>query len=126
MRTKSQDGRRARTKGLSFERFIANELKSIFPKARRWLENHKDDCNGIDLVNTGVFKFQCKKLKRYAPIERINEIQCFQELGDIPVLVTAGDNKPPMAVLSFEHFKQMVEAVAAIEEFKDYITGRAV
>lgn len=94
----------ARAKGHSFERLIANSLKEIFPNARRQLEYHEADCNGVDIANTEHFKFQCKKLRRYASITAIEEVQCDEEIGDIPVLVTAGDGQRPMAVLPFDDF----------------------
>lgn len=101
----------ARTKGHSFEREIAIELREIFPHARRQLEYHARDAKGIDIANTGDFKIQCKKLKRYASVNTILEVQCDKSLGDIPVLITAGDNQPKVAVLYFDDFLRMVKAV---------------
>lgn len=95
-------GKHSRTKGHSFERLVAIMLREIFPNARRQLEYHLDDCLGVDIVNTGVFKFQCKKMRKYAPISCIKEIQCDSELGDVPVLVTAGDREEAMAILPFK------------------------
>ena len=105
-RTASQNGRRSRAKGAAFEREVAIIFRNVFPDARRRLENHKDDANGVDLMNTGRFKIQCKKLKDWAPVGRIKEITL--EEGDIPVLITAGDNKPAMAVLPLEDFMDLV------------------
>jgi len=101
---KALSGKRNRAKGLAFERQVAIWLRDIFPGARRWLENHKDDANGIDLQGTGCFRFQVKKLKGYCSVATINEIKCEPELGDVPVLVTAGDNLPAMAVLPLKDF----------------------
>lgn len=103
-------GRRARTKGHSFEREVAIALRHIFPEARRHLEYQDQEANGIDLVNTGSFKIQCKKLKTYAPVNTIEEVQADRLLGDVPVLVTAADNARPMAVLDFEDFIKLVES----------------
>jgi hypothetical protein len=103
----------ARQKGLSFERKIANDLRVVFPNAARQLEFQKDCAKGIDLRETGRFKFQCKKLKAYAPITCLSEVVCDSALGDIAVLVTAGDNKPPVAVLSFEDFLELLQIATA-------------
>lgn len=92
-------GRRARKKGHGFEREIAIQLREVFPGARRHLEYQDCEANGIDLVGTGLYRIQCKRLKKYAPISLIEEVQCDELMGDIPVLVTAGDSKPTMAVL---------------------------
>lgn len=103
-------GRRARSKGHSFEREVAKLLRPLFPEARRHLEYQDAEANGVDLVNTGPFRFQCKKLKKYAPITTIGEIQCDPLSGEIPVLVTAGDGQPPMAVLPFDDFLRLARA----------------
>jgi hypothetical protein len=92
-------GKSSRTKGHSFERFIANELKAIFPNAKRQLEYQIDSCKGVDLSDTGKFKIQCKKHKSYVSIGTIAEVKCDRANGDIPMLITAGDRKEPIAAL---------------------------
>lgn len=101
-------GRRARTKGHGFEREVAIALRSVFPDARRHLEYQDVEANGVDLVETGEFKIQCKRLKKYASISMIEEIVCDELFGDVPVLVTAGDSKPAMAVLPFEELIRLI------------------
>ncbi len=101
--------KRSRTKGHSFERFIANTLRGLFPNARRQLEYHSADCNGVDIMHTGPFKIQCKKLKKYSPITAIEEVKCDRSAGDIPVLVTAGDNLEAMVVLPLSDFIKLLE-----------------
>lgn len=99
----SKRGRNSRRKGAQFERDVANALRLVWPYARRHLENHEDDAaEGRDLMNTGDYRFQLKKLKNYAPINCIKEVKTIRELGEIPVLVTAGNGTEPMAVLPFE------------------------
>lgn len=101
-------GKRSRTKGHSFEREIAKTLRDLFPNSRRHLENHKEDARfGTDIVGIEPFRIQCKKLKKYAPITCIEEVNADRCLGEIPVLITAGDKKEPMAVLPFEDFLSM-------------------
>jgi hypothetical protein len=103
VKTKSQLGKLSRRKGHQFERDIANKLKEIWPNARRHLENHEDDAKeGKDLLGTGDFKFQLKRLKRYAPINCIDELKVDRLLGDVPILITAGNNLEAMAVMPFD------------------------
>jgi hypothetical protein len=98
-------GAYARRKGHDFERWVANELRVVFPKARRHLENHEDDAKqGVDLMGTGGYCFQLKKLKAYAPINNIRQIK----KAGTPVLVTAGDGLEPMAVLPFKVFVRLL------------------
>lgn len=101
-------GRASRKKGHQFERDVAIMFRGIFPGARRQLEYHEDDCLGVDIAGTGRWKVQCKKLRDYAPISRIREVQCNRVLGDVPILVTAGDNKEPMAVLPLEDLLYLI------------------
>lgn len=92
-------GKRSRTKGHSFERWVALQLQAVFPRAKRKLEYQVDECQGVDIENTGVFRIQCKAYKDYAPISKIFEVQ--YRGGEIPILVTKGDRKEPMAVIPF-------------------------
>lgn len=110
MKKKRGGGRHARTKGHSFERELAIMLRPIFPNARRQLEYHEGDCNGVDLMNTGFFKFQSKKCKSYVSVNTIDEIQCDRLIGDIPVLVTAADHKPAMAVLHWDDLLALIRS----------------
>lgn len=108
----SARGRWARRKGAQFERDIANRLKPIFPNARRHLENHENDAAlGADIMGTGRYRFQLKKLKRYAPITAIFEVKAVREVGECPILLTAGDNEEIMAVLPFEELLYLLKAV---------------
>lgn len=83
-------------------------MRVVFPEARRLLEYNAQDANGVDLQGTAHFRFQCKKLKTYASVNTIDEIQCSRDLGEVPVLVTAADNKPAMAILSFDDFLDLI------------------
>ena len=103
-------GARSRTKGHSFERAIAIRLREIFPDAKRHLEYQCDEANGVDISGTGPYLFQCKKLKKYAPVTCIQEIKHDPDF-DIPVLVTAADREEPMAVLPFSELLILLKAV---------------
>lgn len=101
--------RGVRQKGHSFEREIAIALRVVFPNARRHLENHKDDAaKGIDIVGTGVYKIQCKRLRKPAPLSMIKQVKCNELLGDVPVLITKGDNDRILACLPFEEFLRLL------------------
>lgn len=103
-------GRSARNKGLSFERYIAGLIRPYFPAIRRQLEFQIEDALGTDLQGCEPFKIQCKKRKAYVSINTINEIKCDRELGDVPVLVTAGDGLPTMAVLHFDDLLRLIKS----------------
>ena len=102
-------GALSRRKGHQFERDLAIKLRHIFPRARRHLEYQDGECFGVDLANTDRFLFQCKKLKSYASVNTIDEIQCDRRLGDIPILVTAADNRLAMAVLHLDDLVELIE-----------------
>lgn len=102
---KKVSGKRSRTKGHSYERAIAIDLQKIgYEKARRQLEYHADDAKGYDIANCEPFFIQCKKMKKYAPLTKIQEVQCDRELGDIPVLVTAGDRQEDIVAMYWSDF----------------------
>ena len=113
MKKKKLNGRGCRAKGHGFERWVAQELRKIFPEARRHLEYHARDANGVDIVNTAPYLFQCKRGKKYSSLSAIGEVQICPIEGGIPVLVTKGDNTEPLACLPFEHFKKLLTLVAS-------------
>lgn len=103
-------GKLSRTKGHSFERKIANEFIQLgYPEARRHLEYQDGEARGVDLNNTLPFLVQCKKHKEYKSINTIYEIQDFNSPGVIPLLITAGDRKEPMAVLRWSDLKSLIQ-----------------
>lgn len=104
-------GARSRRKGHQFERDCAIVLRDIFPGARRHLEYQDSQANGVDLAETGDLRFQCKKLKSYASVNTIHEVQHDSALGEIPVLLTAGDNEPAMAVLPFSDLINLLKRI---------------
>lgn len=98
----------SRTKGHSFEREMANEFRDLgFKEARRQLEYHVMDANGVDLQKVEPFAVQLKKYKGYVPINVIEEIKPKTDF-QIPLLITAADGKEPMAVISWENLKMMI------------------
>jgi transposase len=105
---KSIRARRSRTKGHDFERLVAIQFREVYPDARRHLEYHRMDATGIDLINTGPYKVQCKKYQKYAPLSCIEEVQCNRDKGHIPVLVTAGDGLEPLAALPLSEFLRLI------------------
>jgi len=95
-----------RKKGHDFEREIAKRLRDIgFRRAKRHLEVQREEANGFDLDHTGPFAIQCKRTKKYASIETINEIK-----SDLmPILVTKGNGKPIMVAMTFDDWLKLAE-----------------
>ena len=93
-------GRRSRTKGHTFERWVASQLKPIFPDARRQPQSQISQLKAIakytpefnpcltDVV-AGPFGLECKHRKQLAPI--VNTLAQAREdvgtSGKIPVAV---------------------------------------
>ena len=92
----------ARDKGHGFEREIAIRLREVFPRARRQLEYQIQDCKGVDIAETGHYRIQCKRLKKYVNPSKIEEIQLQMPEVEIPVLITKADRKPALAVLPLD------------------------
>lgn len=83
-------GKLSRTKGHSYEREVAKQLRGLFPDAKRHLEMQKEEAMGFDLDNTGSWRVQCKRGARYAPLSRLKEPRV-DKVGGMPVLITRGD-----------------------------------
>lgn len=101
--------RYTRDKGHGFERDCAILLRSIYPNAKRHLENQKAEAMGFDLDNTGPFRFQCKRYKKYVNPSRIEEVQ-FNK-NQMPALITKGDHKKPIVCLYLDDFIKILEDV---------------
>ncbi len=96
-----------RQKGHAFERYIAAAMRMIgYSKAHRQLEFQINNALGIDLAETGPYKIQCKKTKKYVPMNTINEVKAKE--GEIPVLIAAGDGEPPLVTMHLEHWLYLV------------------
>jgi hypothetical protein len=107
-------GKLARRKGHGFEREVAAQLRLVFPGARRHLEYQDAEANGIDLVNTGHYKIQCKRGRKYASLSAIKEVQCEEMLGDVPVLITQGDNEPALVVIPMIEFLRLLKSQTSL------------
>jgi hypothetical protein len=101
-------GAASRRKGHQFERWVAEQFRKTYPEARRQLEYHADDAKGIDITNVGAYRPQCKRGRRYASLTAIEEIQICPIEGGVPVLITKGDDKEPLACMPFKHFLWLV------------------
>lgn len=98
----------SRTKGHSFERMIASALHVVFPLARRHLEYHERDANGVDLIETGYYRIQCKRGRKYASLSAIKEVTADEFLGEVPLLVTQGDRERILVAMPLEEFIRLI------------------
>lgn len=83
-------------------------FREFYPNARRHLEYHEIDADGVDIVGTDEFKIQCKRGRKYAAITALDEVTCDRALGDVPVLVTRADERDAVAVLPLSDFLDLL------------------
>ena len=96
-----------RQKGHAFERFVAGCMRAVgYTKAHRQLEFQINNAHGIDIAETGRYKIQCKKTKKYVPMNTIEEVK--GKGDDIPVLIAAGDNEPPLVTMYLADWLELV------------------
>lgn len=108
-------GSHSRTKGHSLERSTAIKWREFYPEARRQLEYHSADANGVDLMNTGDWLLQCKAYKNYVPINKIEEIK----LEGKKILVAKADRKPIIYCLEEENFLGLLRENKRLKEEND-------
>lgn len=106
-------GKMQRDKGANYEREIARQLRALFPDAARNVTETQHG-QGVDLVNTGNLRIQCKRHKQYAPITRIEEVP--RTPDKIPVLITRGDRKEDVAVLYLSDFLAILADIGIVYE----------
>lgn len=103
-------GKLSRTKGRAFEQEIARLFRPIFPDARRHLEYQQFEAAfGADLAGTGPYQIQCKRGRKWASLSAIEEVKADEAFGEVPVLVTKGDNKRILVALPLEHFLDILK-----------------
>ncbi len=102
-------GKLSRTKGHSFEREIATALRVVYPEARRLLEYHPEDAEGVDLLNTGQYRIQCKRGRKWCSLSKIEEVTADETFGEVPILVTQGDRKRILVAMPFEEFLRLLQ-----------------
>lgn len=102
-------------KGKAFENYLAGEVRHIFPNAGRMLEFQSGNNIGTDLQDTGDFRFQCKAYASYAPLTKIKEVMTTSDV-EIPVLVTKGNNQPPIAAVYLIDFIDLLERAFGISD----------
>lgn len=106
----------SRTKGAKFEQKIARLLSKIFPDCRRNLTETQVG-QGVDLVNTGRLKVQCKFWKEYPPISRLEEVP---RGGDhFPALVAKGNKKDEVIVMYLADFIKLATDIGVLYEKAD-------
>ena len=94
----------ARQKGFTFERFCAAAFVDAgWLHAKRHLEYQFVEAQGFDLDHTWPFKVQCKRHAKYVNPSVISEVKGLSP-GEVPLLITAGNNLPAMAILPFAEF----------------------
>ena len=101
-----------RTKGHAFERQIAIAFRCLFPKAARELTECREGL-GVDLIETGNLRVQCKRGRKYAPLSKIEEIPEVE--GTIPLLVTQGDRKPTLVAMRLDDFLAILKDPGHVE-----------
>ena len=97
-----------RTKGHSYERWVVNWFKSLGFISSRNL-NDVVDKNGIDVfASRGKLDIaiQCKRLKNYAPINRIFEINSEYKNR---ILLTKADRQEDMVVMPLSFLKELLD-----------------
>lgn len=110
-KSNSANGKLARDKGRTFELEVVNCFKPLFRQAKRHLEFQKTEAKGYDLDHTGIFKVQCKRGRKYAPLSKIKEVQLPENSNEIPLLVTKGDYEQIMVGIYLDDFMRLLGAL---------------
>ena len=105
-------GKMSRTKGHTFERWVANAFKTVFPDARRGLQYR--DPRECDVEGTPL-RVECKRLKLVHSRDIVGALM--QAKGDgerheddrLCIAVTKADRRETLVHMTFDTFLSMVE-----------------
>lgn len=108
--------KKSRTKGHDAERLYARRFREVgYLEARRQLEYHVKDCNGVDLQNTGDFAVQIKRYKNHVSLNKINEIKLENKHR---VLISHADRKPPLVGMDLASAIILLENSSIVSEIE--------
>ncbi len=112
----------SKQKGAKFERFVASMFKDWGFDAHRTAQYCGNSGMAQDVMGVPKLSLECKSYKEvavYKWYEQAEHDARVANKGDIPVVIFKGNNKPPMAMLSAEHFIMMYKEWLASEEVKN-------
>jgi hypothetical protein len=101
-------GKHSRNKGHNFERSVVQEFRDMgWKEAKRHLETQWDSVElGIDLDGTEPYAIQCKRLRGYAPMNKLFEVT--EKPGRVPILISKADRQPTLACMYWEDLKKLI------------------
>ncbi len=106
----------SRRKGHSFERLIVKDFKEIgYTRAERTQEGSKSDRDGIDIMNAGEWRPQCKVGAKYCQPKIINEVYC---RNGIPIVITKADRQGTLAILKWKDMITIMKRLMEHGEMK--------
>jgi len=105
-------GKSERTKGHSYERKVAIDLRPFYPDAKRHLEYQSSEAElGQDLDNTGSLLIQCKAMKKSpSPNSLLDQVK--DQEGHHKIAVVKIDRKGEYAITHWTtmlHFIQLLK-----------------
>lgn len=110
----------SRTKGATFERWVVNQLKAHWPKARRNLDQVRD--GGADILGVPHHVIECKFYERIAIYAWWKQVlQAVKTLRggtgcEEPMLIVKANNQPPLVVMTLEYALYLMTSIDHGEE----------
>jgi hypothetical protein len=131
-KTPQQIGKLSKRKGAGFEREIANELKEIYPTAKRGIGQMRSSAEVAD-VDGVPFWVECKRQQRvniHAAVRQAKaavefQIQRAKINGDLipfakPILVVSRNNcEEPLATMFWQDLKLLLEEIEELKKTAD-------
>lgn len=104
-----------RQAGKRWERYFANDLKSIFPDVKR-NANEQSQMGGLDLKNTAPFGFEIKGGKQCNIVKIDNWLeQLNTELKQAGIkygaVLCKPSRKEPFVILSYKQYIELIEGI---------------
>jgi hypothetical protein len=107
-------GKLSRTKGATFERQIAKDLRAIFPNAKRGLQARGGGAEVADVIGV-PFHVECKH--GIQPSPRAALYQATRDTDDLTPVAIVKDNRcDPFVVMHYRDWLSMVRAWYAAGE----------
>jgi hypothetical protein len=106
-------GRKSRTKGHAFERFVAGRFRLAgWPDAARTLHETRDGNCG-DLIGVKPLAVQCKVGAAPSPWRALREAAAAADPGDHAVAILRRDRERAIAVMDLDDWMEMASALKA-------------
>jgi hypothetical protein len=115
-------GNKSRRKGHDFERWVAAQLRKLWPTAERGLQ-YRDGAGCPDVRGCPPYHIECKRGARPSPRAALRQATEDAQNNWVPVAIIKDDRESPFVVMHFRDWYDLVDGCGICEWRQCTTTG---